>query len=231
MVAAGLLESDERGSYRMGPKAKPLGAHVESWRKGEARMRPWKAGWVGVALGSAPDRATRRASLRALTRLGMGEGRPGLWLRPDNLAEPFGATCDRLSALGLEADAEPLRCTELSARLERHLCTEGWPLRELTRGYERALSDLQRSQAQLDRMPREAALVQTFLVGGAAIRVLATDPLLPEKILPSTARAELTACMQRYDAIGHRLWSQAASRPELRLIAGGRKERGARRAR
>ena len=46
LVADGLLESDERGFYRLGSRAAAVQAHVEDWRKGEARMRTWKGEWL-----------------------------------------------------------------------------------------------------------------------------------------------------------------------------------------
>jgi hypothetical protein len=60
------------------------------------------------------------------------------------------------------------------------------------------------------------------LLGGEAIRVLATDPLLPEQIMQGQTRADLTETMLRYDAIGHALWRDFASKPDLTLVQGGR---------
>src|SRR4249920_3499024 len=50
LVADGLLESDERGSYRLGPMAAPVQAFVEDWRRGESRMRAWNGEWLAIAL-------------------------------------------------------------------------------------------------------------------------------------------------------------------------------------
>jgi hypothetical protein len=72
---------------------------------------------------------------------------------------------------------------------------------------------------KLQVMPRQTALVQSFLLGGEAIRVLATDPLLPEEIVPNEKRRELTELMLRYDGVGRRIWRTFASAPELGVIA------------
>jgi len=88
--------------------------------------------------------------------------------------------------------------------------------------YEESAQRLARSMPRLERMPRETALVQSFLLGGEAIRVLATDPLLPDEITQSAPRANLHALMLRYDAVGHRLWRRYAATPELTLVQGGR---------
>jgi phenylacetic acid degradation operon negative regulatory protein len=215
LTAESLLESDERGSYRLGPAAAATHAHVEEWRRGEARMRPWKGQWWAVLLPVSASRGERRCTLRALTRLGMREGLPGLWVRPDNLRPSLSATGERLRALGLEDGAELFRASDFDERLATRFGRDLWPLRSLQRGYERALAALERSRGQLPTMPRARALVQTFVLGGEAIRVLATDPLLPDAILPGETRARLHEAMLQYDAVGRRLWTAHVEPPEL----------------
>jgi phenylacetic acid degradation operon negative regulatory protein len=223
LVADGLLESDERGSYRLGPKATEVQRHVEDWRLGEARMRAWNGGWLAVALIGKPDRAARRESLRALARMGFREAWGGLWVRPDNLALGFEATRERLQALGLEEGAAPFRAHDFEQRLDHHLRCDLWPVVALRRDHERTLRNLERSLAQLGAMPRDTALVQSFLLGGEAIRVLATDPLLPDAILPGATRGRLTEAMLRYDAVGRELWRDIAQRPVLSVLEGGKR--------
>jgi phenylacetic acid degradation operon negative regulatory protein len=222
LVAEGRVESDERGSYRLAPAAAPVSEHVEEWRRGESRLRPWRSEWLAVALPAGAERATRRGSLAALERLGLREGLAGLWVRPDNLRQTFESTQQRLLALGLEDGAELFRARDFGVRTARRFATELWPVRNLERGYSAALRNLERSLTQLPGMPRETALVQTYLLGGEAIRVLATDPLLPEEIMASETRAALTQAMLRYDAVGHALWRDFRTEPELRALDGGR---------
>jgi len=223
LVAEGRLESDERGSYRLGPAATTLHEHVEGWRRGEARMRPWRGEWLAVALPIGAARATRRTSLSALTRLGLREGLPGVWVRPDNLREPFESMTERYRALGLEDGAELFRARDFSAHTTERFASDLWSTRALQRGYAAALRNLERSVRQLAGMPRDTALVQSYLLGGEAIRVLATDPLLPEQIMAGQTRAALTEAMLRYDAIGHALWRDFATKPDLALVQGGRR--------
>lgn len=229
LVADGRLESDERGSYRLAPAATVLHEHIEEWRRGEARMRAWRGDWLAVALPIGTARATRRTSLSALSRLGLCEGLPGVWVRPDNLRQPFESTSERLRALGLEDSAELFRARDFSAQTQARFASDLWPVRALERGYKLALQNLERSLERLDGMPRETALVQSYLLGGEAIRVLATDPLLPEEIMAGATRAALTEAMLRYDAVGHALWRDFATKPELALVQGS-KPQGARRA-
>jgi phenylacetic acid degradation operon negative regulatory protein len=223
LVADGRLESDERGSYRLAPAASILHEHVEAWRRGEARLRAWRGEWLAVALPVGAARATRRSSLSALTRLGLREGLPSVWVRPDNLRQPFESISERLDALGLEEGAELFRARDFSAPTAERLASKLWSVGALQRGYTSALKNLERSLQQLDGMPRDTALVQTFLLGGEAIRVLATDPLLPEQIMDGTTRAALTETMLRYDAVGHALWRDFALKPDLTLVKGARR--------
>ncbi len=62
-------------------------------------------------------------------------------------------------------------------------------------------------------------MVESFLLGGRALRVLALDPLLPEALVPEAERRALVQAMQRYDRAGRRVWAKhmpthgAADRP------------------
>jgi len=219
LSAQGLLESDERGSYRLGPDARELSEYVEQWRRGEARMRPWKGAMLAVVLPAKPVRRERRASLSALERVGFVEGVGGLWVRPDNLREPIDGTRQRIASLGLEDGAELLVADRLSERLQAQLA-DSWPVARLQRDYTKSLKALRRSLERLPTMPQEQALVQSFLLGGEAIRVLASDPLLPPEIMPCAKRAELTELMLRYDQAGHAVWRKLSGRSALRLVKG-----------
>jgi phenylacetic acid degradation operon negative regulatory protein len=50
------------------------------------------------------------------------------------------------------------------------------------------------------------ARVESFELGGAAIRQLLLDPLLPEPIAPEAERRALLESMRRYDSLGRRVW-------------------------
>src|SRR5512134_3333344 len=59
LAGAGLLESDERGSYRLAPGAGTVTSHVEEWRLGEKRVRRWARAWLTVWLPARSERAVR----------------------------------------------------------------------------------------------------------------------------------------------------------------------------
>jgi phenylacetic acid degradation operon negative regulatory protein len=50
-------------------------------------------------------------------------------------------------------------------------------------------------------------MVESFTLGGDAIRRLVLDPLLPEPIVPARERRVLIAAARRYDALGRRVWA------------------------
>ena len=51
------------------------------------------------------------------------------------------------------------------------------------------------------------AMVESFLLGGRAIRQIVLDPLLPEPLVPAAERGALVAAMRRYDRVGRACWA------------------------
>lgn len=206
LVASGLTEADEPGSYRLAARTSPITAHVESWRLGEKRVRDWNQRWLAFSPERGADRSDRKRSLRALTLLGFREAE-GLWLRPDNLAEDTARTRERLVALGLDPDARSFLAGDADEKLEKSWRSL-WRVRELERGYAQALERIEHSSERVERLAPGVAAVETFLVGGGAIRILATDPLLPRELCSVATRRKLAEAMLRYDAIGRKVWSR-----------------------
>jgi phenylacetic acid degradation operon negative regulatory protein len=209
LCSSNLIESDARGFYRLTRPAGVLAGHVEEWRLGEKRVRAWRGEWLAVSLPPGTERAARSSSQRALARLGFRDALPGLWLRPDNLSPAGSAWFDKLCQLGLDASAEWVVLRQGSAALETRLRNEVWNTRELVSGYRDMTEQLERSELRVEAAPMQHALHDTFQLGGSAIRLLATDPLLPEEIVPSVERARLTATMLRYDVLGRKIWRRA----------------------
>ena len=54
-------------------------------------------------------------------------------------------------------------------------------------------------------------MAESFRIGGAVLRLLAHDPLLPEPIVIAAERTALVAAMRAYDAIGRASWSDFLS--------------------
>jgi phenylacetic acid degradation operon negative regulatory protein len=209
LLAAGRVERDERGRYRLAPATAAVAAAVAGWRRLPERLRPWEGGWVGVA-GRAAQRTARRGrpdpGEQALELLGFRQLAPGLALRPDNLVGGVDAVRAALASLGLPAGRPVFAVGELDAASEA--CARGlWDVPALLAGYRGLRRALERSEARLPRLSRERAMVESFQVGGEAIRRLARDPLLPAPIVPAREREALVATMRRYDALGRACWA------------------------
>lgn len=209
LVRVGLLESDERGWYRLSSRTDPVNRHVSSWREGEARIRrPWNGAWLAIALSKASRREERKSSKRALDMLGFRAGFDLLWVRPDNLDESHEQTAARLEELGYEASAELLVVASVPEATDLRWRHGLWPTQRLLSSYRVLRRDLANSMKRLRSMPSEQGLVETFLLGGAAMRALALDPLLPSEILPTDLRGKLTEDLLAYEEIGWELWQR-----------------------
>jgi phenylacetic acid degradation operon negative regulatory protein len=207
LLAAGMVERDERGQYRLGAAAGAVNALVTSWRSLERRVRAWDGGWIGAHT-AGPPRAPRRGgdrTGRALRLLGFATLRPGLEVRPDNLAEGVAGVRERLHAIGLALDAPVFALGELDSRLEQR--ARGlWDARRLVADYRASRAALEKSLAALPGLAPERAMTESFLLGGRVIRQLVTDPLLPEPIVPARERERLLEAMRRYDEAGRACW-------------------------
>lgn len=211
LLAERMVERDERGLYRLGAAALPVRSRVAAWRDLDVRLRAWPGGWIGVFGGPAAPRAAQRQSARALALLGFRALARGLSVRPDNLAGGAGTVREELAALGLApgsivcalGDLDPV--TEARARAL-------WDAEALVAGYRRHYRAIEASTRRLRARAPEQAMVESFRVGGAALRALATDPLLPEPIVPARERDALVAAMRDYDAIGRASWSAFLAR-------------------
>lgn len=208
LLASGLVERDERGQYRLGARAGAVSRQVASWKRIGERMRAWDGGWIAVHTGGLgrADRAAGRRRERALTFLGLRELTPGLAIRPDNLAGGIEATRAQLHALGLDATAPVFVVHDFDDGTARRAAAL-WPATSLVQGWRTTRQDLERSERHLPQLPLERAMVESFLVGGRAIRQLVLDPLLPERIVPARERDLLLATLRRYDRLGRTVWA------------------------
>jgi len=213
LYAEGRAARDERGRYRLGPATAAVSDQVRRWRRLEEQHRPWHGDWVAVhqaRRGRGPARVKRE---HALALLGFRELEPGLALRPDNLRG--GVEGVRVRYAGLSGDGDPSTLVfglrELAPASD--LRARGlWDAAALGRGYRAALRALEASRARLGRLSDEEAMIETFVVGGAALRQLVLDPLLPEPILDPAPRRALVEAMRGYDELGRRAWAPFLAR-------------------
>jgi phenylacetic acid degradation operon negative regulatory protein len=207
LLAAGQVERDERGSYRLGPGARPVETRVRSWSRLERRTRKWSGRWIGILEGErGRGLRQKRHRDRALRLLGFRPLVPGLSVRPDNLRGGIERIRGELSSLGLPAGDLVFALGGLDPVTDAR--ARGlWDVAALRAGYRRSLSELEASLRRLAGAPPERAMVESFLLGGRVLRQLVLDPLLPEAILPVAERQGLVEAMRRYDRFGRSAWA------------------------
>jgi phenylacetic acid degradation operon negative regulatory protein len=112
---------------------------------------------------------------------------------------------ETLAGLGLGPEAAVVRLVDLDpARDARARAL--WDGTALRASHREAREALEASGARLPTLAPERAMVESFTVGGAALRNLALDPLLPDALVPGDERRALVECMKRYDELGRRAW-------------------------
>lgn len=210
LLAAGLIERDERGAYRTGSAADPILHRLSSWRKVDTRTRDWDGTWIGAAPEACP-KDTRALALRALGFNGFREFAPGLRIRPNNLDGGLEATRQALVGLRLPEDCPLFTLGDLDERGEAR-ARALWDASEMRRQYRDLANRLARSSARLPRMDERAAMAESFLIGGETIRLIVLDPLLPDAIVPTTERDALVEAMAEYDQVGRRCWAPFLNR-------------------
>jgi phenylacetic acid degradation operon negative regulatory protein len=194
MVAEGdLLARD--GAYRLTRRLQNRQARQDESR--HPAVLPWSGGWV-TAIVVVPGReAAARAALReAMAELRMGELREGVWMRPDNLEPPSS------QALALVAE----QCHRFVARSidvsDGDLAADLWDLAAWAATADEYRSAIERTDAALGD-GEEPALAAGFVLSAAVLRLMLTDPLLPDGLAPArwpaqALRAEFEAFYVRF---------------------------------
>jgi hypothetical protein len=179
LLAAGRIERDERGRYRLGAGAEAVRRHVVAWRRlASGRVLGPARGWGSRPRACRPRHAqrapgTRCASRPALLRPGSRSGRQPARRRVRRCARSWGPR----SRAG-----QPVFELPRPRRRDRgpHACS----------GTSRAARRLpplpRRSSSERARLPplgREA-MAESFLLGGRVIRQLVLDPAAPRADRP-----------------------------------------------
>jgi len=209
LLERGLMERDGPGLYRLAPGAQPVSRRVGGWSSADARALRWSGDWIGVLVHglARADRPARRRDARALAFLGFAELDPGFFVRPDNLRGGVDGVRAELAELGLDASARVFALSRLDEQTEAR-ARKLWDGAALVRAQREARVEIERSAARLGRLASQAAMVETFLLGGRAIRQIALDPCLPDEIAPEAERRALVAAMRDYDRAGRARWSE-----------------------
>ncbi len=205
--ASGLIESDERGLYRLSSSAEPVNRKVRSWRSVEESVTDWNGGWLAVDLSGLPrgDRKRLRDCDRALRLLGFETLTPALRIRPDNLTGGGDQIRQRLVTLGFAPAPMTFLLTSLDDAQDARARTL-WDTSALEAGYRESRERLRASSERLSSLSEVEAMAETFRFGGEAVRRIVLDPLLPEPIVDTRARRSLVEAMRDYDRLGRDCW-------------------------
>ena len=205
--ARGLVESDERGLYRLSSSAEPVNRMVRSWRSVEQSVTEWDGSWLAIDISGLPrgDRKRSRACDRALRLLGFEALTPALRIRPGNLEGGLGAVRERLAVLGFVPTPMTFELTALDDERETH-ARSLWNVDALEAGYRASRDRLVASSERLASLSEIEAMAETFRFGGEAVRRIVLDPLLPEPIIDTAARRALVEAMRDYDRLGRACW-------------------------
>lgn len=207
LAQAELVEAVDAAIYRLGPKAKKLGADVAAWEHADKRVIAWEGSWIAVTTGGLPrsDRKILRARTRALSLLGFRELDTGLYIRPNNLHGGVEGIRARLLDLDLEPEAAVFQASHFDKdRQQKSLGL--WANIQLESHYKNLseqLSDWQNSRHTLDN---DTALREAYLLGDFAIRNVVFDPLLPAPLVDEAARQHFFDIVRQFNARGRELW-------------------------
>lgn len=208
LLAGGQICRDERGRYRLASGT--VARRLTTWRDLERQTRKWDGGWIAVHLATADPnigRTERRGRKRALRLLGFRPLRPGFFLRPDNLRAGVEGLRDDLRELGLPASDLVIEARGLAPHDEQAARTL-WETDAIRSRYRDLLDGLAISTTRLSTASAREAMVESFLVGGSALRELVIDPLLPDEICPARERRDLLDAMKEYDRLGRAAWAE-----------------------
>lgn len=209
LSSAGLIEGVGRGAYRLAPAARELADEVATWRSAEARLHPWRGAYVVVGTHTlvGGDRTALRKRTRALAMLGFRELARGTHVRPDNLEGSVDAVRARLFALGLPREALVFIGRGFGEAQERAMRSL-WDGRALSRAYEQQTAALEAWRRRAHTLDTDVAARESFLLGGAAIKQVVLDPLLPGELVDEDARHAFFEAVARFDATGRVIWQR-----------------------
>jgi phenylacetic acid degradation operon negative regulatory protein len=223
LYAEGRVSRDDRGSYRLSEGTKRVSRELRRWRKLEERQCAWRGDWIAIHCPRLGRGRPRRRRERSLSVLGFLPLEAGLYLRPDNLRGGVDAVRERFFAIASLGDEDGgvlvygLRDLDPEADLKaRNL----WGSEALTRSYRSRERQLQTSRRRLPGLSEGDAMVESFLVGGDAVRGLMLDPLLPAEIMDVEPRRALVEATLEYDELGRGYWAPFLGRHGVLQVPG-----------
>ena len=209
LMKEGLLVSEARGRYAIGPKGEALRVELRAWYNALARTKPWDGTWLAVHtthLGRT-DRKQLRTRTRALKLSGFAEAMPGLWLRPANLVESLKDLRSRLVSIGLDEEALVSRIAEFEGDVWVDPSAL-WPTDRLEPRYKEAIAAMAESTNRVSALSPADAARETLLVGQTVLHYINLDPLLPNEIIDQSLLRRMIEDMRTYNKLGLACWQK-----------------------
>lgn len=196
MVSAGELTTDDARYALASPELLARQAAQQQGRRLPAL--DWYGDWVlAIVTAGGRDASTRAALRAAAASLRLAELREGVWMRPANLEWGRDGAQATLTEQCTVMTARPEDGAELAARL--------WPLDEWAVTARRLVARMEQTSASLDSGSFDA-IPEGFVTSAAVLRLLRSDPLLPDDLLPRRwPGRDLRARYDGYDAALRRL--------------------------
>jgi len=213
LVADGRLDKVGPASYALSADAETFNRLVLGWSQIDKLEKGWNAKWTMVHLQRPPSTRAREYARRAYRFARVAEVNPTLAARPDNLRINHYDLRNTLVTFGLEGPFF-VSCAEVDDYTASHWVMNLWHTDRLRAAHNRMAARIEASLVRLGKLSFEKALVESFIVGGEAIRALVLDPLLPEIFMPGRERNFVLQLMRVYDKVGRMLWRQFNERFE-----------------
>ncbi len=207
LVKDGILESPERGQYKIAHQAERFTRRVQAWHRVSDKTTHWTGDWIVILtqhLGRT-DRKQLRIRERAFSLFGYREAETGVWVRPANLSKSL--EDHRLELLGLGVDEAAMVLLVSEAHLAadkdwKHL----WSAEALESYYQSAIKAMSDSLKRLDSLPPIEGARESLLIGQAVIRAINLDPLLPDELADNTLFLKMVDTMKTYNTAGRACW-------------------------
>ena len=218
LARQGKITHGARGFYALNLSGPALSRAVDDWRHKEPHTVAWSRRWLGVhdaGLRRSDKTGWRRHSL-ALALRGFRLFRPGLHIRPDNLAGGAVSVRNQLLDLGLAPQAIVFRLDALDDTREAQALAL-WQVESRPNEYRRLQQTLKLSARRFVSADLETAVCESLLLGRAVIGQLIRDPLLPPEMIAPKARQSLTKEMNAYQRRARVLWRRWLALPCRKL--------------
>ena len=208
-------KAGDSAGYRLTERHREINVHV---RQACARRprRPWDGGWLQVLLSVPDDRRKARSKIQdALKVWHFASPYRGVWMRPANIDVTEYELLETLRERLEEGHLDVMRCELVDPDRERAMADALWQAPTKAAVYRDAVSQLDAMASDAAALPLEEALVDTWLLGRDAVRLVYFDPQLPRELLPPEWPGDaLRRSYARFRRAGMRLWIEFARATE-----------------